>query len=411
MEFEEIYKLILEKQNIFITGEAGTGKTYNLKKIIHQLKVDGHKRIVTATTGIAANHINAMTIHRIMGFGIQDEVEFIPYIFKKEWWPKAEKNLRNAEYMIIDEISMMSPKQFKLTDLILKKVKNSKKPFGGMKMIFVGDFLQLPPIKEKDGQIFETSEWKNANPYPIILNKIHRTSDDDLIFILSKIREGTYDHDVIDFMDRISNQEVKNPIKILSTNKEVDEINMSKLDELPSTLIKVKSYHTWSDKIDEKEAERLISEFYKNSLVDEEYYLKTGARVMFVRNQDSLNIFNGELGTVIGWENDKPIVELDRGKIVVVHKRDMNITNSKDEVLATIWQQPLKLAYAITVHKTQGMTIPKIEIDASKFFAPGQLYVALSRASSSKGIMIKNISSKKLRVNRKAINYYNSISK
>ncbi len=412
MKFEEIYKIILEKHNVFITGEAGTGKTYNLKLIIKKLKEDGYKRVITATTGIAANHINAMTVHRIMGFGIQSDPEYIPQIFKKPWWPKAEKTLKNSEFMIIDEISMLSPKQFKLIDLILKKVRNNENPFGGMRMIFVGDFLQLPPVDVKiNGQIFETDEWKNANPFPIILDESKRTNDEELLFILSKIRKGTYDIDVIDFMKRVSNQEVKNPVRILSTNIEVNRINNEELEKLPDKLRLVKSFHTIEATKNIKHVEQMVEDFYNNSLIDKEYYLKVGARVMFVRNQDSLNIFNGELGTVIDWdeEADQPIVKLDRGKIISVHKRDMNITDLKDNVLATIYQQPLKLAYAITVHKTQGMTLSKLEIDASNFFAPGQLYVSLSRASNIKGIKIKNISSSKLIINKKAIDFYESI--
>ncbi len=410
MKFSDIYKQILDNQNVFLTGEAGTGKTYNLKKIIKKLKEDGHKRIITATTGIAANHINAMTIHRVMGFGIQDSVEYIPYIFKKSWWPKTERTLRNTEFMIIDEISMMSPKQFKLVDLILKRIRNNNKPFGGVRMIFVGDFLQLPPIRKNEGQIFETQEWKDANPFPIILKEIRRTNNEELIFILSKIRKGIYDLDVIDFMKRVSKNKVENPIKILSTNREVDQINNYELNNLKSELKLVKAHYEIKVEKNKEQVENMVRDFFKNSLVDEEYYLKVGARIMFVRNQDSLNIFNGELGVVVGWsEHNQPIVKLDHGKIVIVHKRDMEITNSKDEVLAIIWQQPLKLAYAITVHKTQGMTIPKIEIDANNFFATGQLYVALSRASNINGIKIKNISSKKLLVNKNALKYYDKI--
>lgn len=402
MKFKDIYQQILDNQNVFLTGEAGTGKTYNLKKIIRKLKEDGYKRVITATTGIAANHINAMTIHRVMGFGIQDSIEYIPYIFKKSWWPKAEKTLKNTEFMIIDEISMMSPKQFKLVDLILKRVRNNNKPFGGVRMIFIGDFLQLPPIRKNEGQIFETKEWNDSKPFPILLKEIKRTNDEELIFILSKIRKGIYDIDVVDFMEKVSKNNVKDPIKILSTNKEVDQINNYELNNLKTELKLVEAHYEIKVEKNKEYVENLVKDFFKNSLVDEKYYLKVGARVMFVRNQDSLNIFNGELGVVVGWsELNQPIVKLDRGKTVIVHKRDMEITNSKDEVLAVIWQQPLKLAYAITVHKTQGMTIPKMEIDANNFFAPGQLYVALSRASNIDGIKIKNINSKKLLINKK----------
>lgn len=411
MTFEDIYKKILKSKHVFLTGEAGTGKTYNLINILKQMKIEGIRRAITASTGIAAFHINGMTIHRVIGFGIHETEEYLPTLFKKDWWEDAEKQLRRIDWLVIDEISMLSPKQFELTDKILKYARKSSEIFGGVKLLMVGDFLQLPPIKvDTDGHLFQSDIWKKMDITIINLKEVRRTKEDGLTSVLSKIRKGIFDVEVYNMIEDFKNQEVEEPVKIMATNREVDTYNMDKLNRLPGKIHIMNSFHTLEDPERGPEAKRMIAEFYQQSLVDAEYYLKVGARVMFIRNQDSLNIVNGDLGKVIDFTiKGEPIVKLDRGRIVSVHKRDMSMEDIKGNVLAYVWQQPLKLAYAVTAHKTQGMTLEKIEIDANNFFAPGQFYVALSRARYADGIKINNFTSKVVNADLEALEFYKNI--
>lgn len=411
MKFKDLYNKVITSKHVFLTGEAGTGKTYNLKKIVRKMKNDNIRKALTASTGIAAFHIKGMTIHRVLGFGIHNTKEYLETLYKKDWWEKTKKTLKRIDWLIIDEISMLSPKQFELANIIMQKVRNSKELFGGCKLLMVGDFLQLPPINVKEeGHLFESNIWKLLNLTIIKLDKVRRTKEPGLIEILGKVRKGIYDTQVYEVMEDIKKQYVENPVKIMATNAEVNAYNIKKLNQLSGELKYMNAYHTLSENVDEKIAKKMILDFYNNSLVEQSYFLKIGARVMFIRNQESLNIVNGDLGIVIDFtEEDEPIVQLDRGKIVKVHKRDMKIEDVKGKVQAIVWQQPLKLAYAMTVHKTQGMTLEKIEINANNFFAPGQFYVALSRSRSIEGIKLKNFDSSVIKPDKNALEFYKNI--
>ncbi len=374
-------------QNVFLTGSAGTGKTYILNEYILYLKSRKIYPTVVAPTGIAASHLNGQTIHSFFSLGIRDEIDasFIQSLVEKKY---LQMRFSKLSVLIIDETSMVSPFIFTAMDIILKAFKKNNKAFGGIQVILSGDFFQLPPIsKSKTNKRFawQAPSWKELNLQTCYLEKKFRQNDDVLISILDEIRSGTISsntHDALNSRIGITLDTAFKPTKLYTHNLDVDKINDDELKKLPSPA---QSFFYTS-----QGAKGNIEKIFKSSLVQENMVLKKDAVVMFIKNNPEKGYINGTTGIVIDFSKDGnlPIVKLSNGYTVKVPLEDWSIENDKGSITAKVSQLPLKLAWAITIHKSQGMTLDSAQIDLSKTFEVGQGYVALSRIKSIEGLQL-----------------------
>ncbi|NPA55212.1 MAG: AAA family ATPase [Epsilonproteobacteria bacterium] len=383
MDSQEIIKK-LYSSNIFLTGGAGVGKSYITKEII---KYYPRHLIATAPTGIAAVNIGGQTIHSLFEFS-RNISKFNPLTYPKK------KLLQKTDLIIIDEISMVSKKLFDAINIRLQEVEYKGK------LLIVGDFYQLPPVNvEEEGWAFESTWWDEWEFETITLTQIKRTNHKEFSEILLRIREGSYDDKDIAFIDNLKhNKHLKNTnlTFLYSTNKKVDHKNKEKLKELPSPLIRFKSDEELFDTNKQTQFEN-----FKQSLnIGEIFEIKKGAVVLNVVNQkmDDDVLYNGEKGVVVDIDEENEIIKVDfLGKIVNIEKYpfelieyDYDGTNDKiiQKTIGVFYQFPLKLAYAITIHKAQGLSIDHLAIDLSYIFAPAQAYVALSRGTNPNNIVI-----------------------
>ena len=391
-------KILKSGQNVFLTGSAGTGKTYVLNEYIHYLKSRKIIPTIVAPTGIAASHLNGQTIHSYFSLGLRDSVDdsFISSLLDKK---KLQTRFKKLKVLIIDEISMVSPNIFSAMDKILQAFKENKEPFGGIQVVLSGDFFQLPPIlQSNDSKRFswQSPSWKMLDLQTCYLQKKFRQDDNQLIFVLDEIRSGQISQQTYNILNQRYEKELAiafTPTKLYTHNLDVDRINNDELNRLPSSGV------TYSYK--SEGAKTNIEKLFKSALVQEELTLKKDAVVMFIKNNPEKYYINGTTGVVIDFSKDEqplPIVKLSNGYVIKVEFEDWAIENDKGKVSAKISQIPLKLAWAITIHKSQGMTLDAAQIDLSKTFEVGQGYVALSRIKNIEGLKLMGYNEKALSV-------------
>ena len=387
-------------KNVFLTGSAGTGKTFVLKQYINYLRDNKIFPTILAPTGIAASLLKGKTIHSFFSLGIKDSFseEDIKDIVDKSY---LKKRFENLQVLIIDEISMVSPTIFTVMDKILQGFKKNKKPFGGVQVILSGDFFQLPPIhKESTNKRFawQSPSWKDADFQTCYLTKKYRqVQENHLVTILDNIREGKISQETINLLDSRINAELdfeNEATKLYTHNYDVDNINIKELEKLSGEL------HTYP--YSKSGTSKNVETMLRNSLLSPTLQLKKDTLVMFIKNAKEGEYVNGTTGKVIGFnkETDAPIVQISKDIKIEVQKEKWTMENEFGEELASVTQYPLKLAWAITVHKSQGMTLSSAEIDLSKTFETGQGYVALSRIRDLNGLRLKGYNEKALQVDQ-----------
>jgi len=383
--------------NVFITGSAGTGKTYLLNQYTFYLKSRKIIPTIVAPTGIAASHLQGQTIHSFFSLGIRDTIDdyYIESLLEKKY---LQTRFAKLKVLIVDEISMVSPEMFLAMDKILRAFKKSNTPFGGVQTILSGDFFQLPPIskfpKEKRFA-WQSPSWRELNLKTCYLQEKFRQDDNVLIGILDEIRSGSVSTHSYDILNSRHHKELDiefTPTKLYTHNIDVDRINNDALNKInnPSHDFAYKS----------EGSAKNIEKIFKSSLVLEEISLKKDAVVMFIKNNHDLGYVNGTTGVVIDFDKETrlPIVKTSYGSVIRVALEDWSMENDSGNVVAKVSQVPLKLAWAITIHKSQGMTLDSAEIDLSKTFEVGQGYVALSRIKNIDGLRLMGFNDKALRV-------------
>lgn len=391
-------------KNAFLTGAAGSGKTYVLNKFIAHLKKNKIRAAITASTGIAATHLQGTTLHSWSGIGIRDELDE-SFLEKLADNKRIKGNYTSTRVLIIDEISMLHPHQLDMVDGIAKYILDNEEPFGGIQVIFCGDFFQLPPVSvsmpiDEKSFAYESIAWKNADINVCYLNEQHRQENDPLLDILNDIRNGTAgEHTKIPLRTRYR-KEPEGPVKatkLYSRNINVDTINESELAKIDS---EEKLFEMTS-----KGHEALIEGLKKSCLAPEKLKLKIGAEVMFIKNDSYGDYVNGTRGIVTGFDTKTqnwPIVKTFDGKSITVYPEEWKFEDN-GQVRAIISQVPLRLAWAITIHKSQGMTLDTAEIDLGDAFEPGMGYVALSRVRKLDGLKLMNLNDMALKVHPKIL--------
>lgn len=388
-------------KNVFLTGSAGAGKTHVLNQYIKYLKVRKVPVAVTASTGIAATHMNGMTIHSWSGIGIKNKITRSGLV-ALETKKYLKKNLDKVKVLIIDEISMLHKNQLELVNTVLKHFKNNGEAFGGIQVVLSGDFFQLPPIGDEPGKekfAFMSPAWVEAGLTICYLTEQYRQSDNLLNDILNEIRSGRISEYSIQQLVSSQNTELENdwnPTKLFTHNVDVDRMNLKYLKELEG---RSKNFTATT-----KGNQKILEGFKKSVQASEHIELKIGAKVMFVKNNPEAGYINGSMGEVIAYSDDEfPIVRLMNGRKITANEENWTVDNEMGKSLATYIQIPLRLAWAITVHKSQGMTLDAAEIDLSKTFEKGQGYVALSRLKELKNLKLLGFNETAIQVDRLAL--------
>lgn len=416
-------------KNVFLTGRAGTGKTTFLHDIA---KKTTKNSVVVAPTGVAAINAGGVTIHSMFGFPLtafipnNDNVDFSicnnRYGLSRHLKYRSEKRkiFESLELLIIDEISMVRADLLDAIDFVLRKIRKNPSPFGGVQLLVIGDLFQLSPVTKPEiwsilqkyyfsPFFFDSIAWAKSDPIEIELKKIYRQKNEDFINILNNIRAGIKnDKDLERLNQNFQTDFDDEGIVTLSThNYKADKINQEKLDELPSRK------HYFSAKISGK--------FNESSYPTlETIILKKGAQIMFIRNHPEGLYFNGKIGIVKGFLGKEIKIEFpeDKNTISVGREEWKNTKYTLNKEKKTIEQEnigsfsqyPLKLAWAITVHKSQGLTFDKVNVDLSQTFAPGQMYVALSRSRTLDGLVLRSkVRAQNIIADQRILEYHQNI--
>ncbi len=381
----------------FLTGQAGSGKSYVLREYVDYLKKHGVKYAVTASTGIASTHIGGSTIHSWSGIGIKDKLTKFDLDVLEEK-QNLYKRWTETQVLIIDEVSMLHANFLDMLNSVAKHIRRDARPFGGIQLIFSGDFFQLPPVVRTENHIpgakvyaFLSNAWIEAKPVICYLTEQHRQDDDQLLSLLKAIRGGEIEEGHYDTLREASEKKPKkSTLKLYTHNENVDKINEKFFDELDGD-----EYYF---EMVTKGKKHLVDSLKSNCLAPESLRLKIGAKVMCIKNAQDKSYVNGSLGIVSAIADDGfPVVSLNNGRKITVRGDSWKIEED-GKVKAEISQLPLRYAWAITVHKSQGMTLDEAEMDLSRTFVRGQGYVALSRLTTLDGLYLAGFNNEALMV-------------
>jgi ATP-dependent DNA helicase PIF1 len=412
MTQKEALDILKTGANVFLTGEPGAGKTHTINEYVKYLRAHGIEPAITASTGIAATHIGGMTIHSWSGIGIKDKLTREDLRRIKDM-PLYVKRMRKAKVLIIDEISMLDGKIFSLIDTVCRTVRESVDPFGGLQIVCVGDFFQLPPIArrpvarsedmlwmESDEPLapafaFQSDAWVALDPAVCYLTEQHRQDDAEFLEVLSAIRANTLEPKHLRHID--SRKDVpslmndKKATKLYSHNMDVDRMNDAALATLPEKLLAFSMASHGS--------KHLIETLKKGCLSPETLNLKVGAAVMFTKNHPQGKYVNGTLGTISEFHKETrlPVVKTRGGLSIEVEPVEW-VIEEEGVTKAKLRQLPLRLAWAITIHKSQGMSLDSAVMDLSRVFEYGQGYVALSRVRNLAGLALLGYNKRALEV-------------
>lgn len=438
-EQQNVIDKYLMGENIFMTGSAGCGKTFIIKTIWNQSSIEGKKVQVCALTGCASMLLEckASTIHSWSGIGLGNGTP--DAIVKKiRNSPYYRSNWMTTKVLIVDEVSMMSQKMFDLLDFIGKTILRNSRPFGGIQLIFSGDFFQLSPVCQDNDDLagqnfcFESENWFETFPVNnhVILTQIFRQTDDNYRTILNQLREGKIkrsSHDfLMNFVDRElpENKDIK-PTKLFPRKNQVNNINTIEMEKLTGDIVEYEMQYVYDIPMSEKQKvlrlqytqEQINTEFMYlrgNMRCDPVLSLKIGCQVMCIVNinlDSAMPLCNGSQGIVVGFnEKDHPIVKFHNGGF----ERPMcpYVWPSENIPGIGISQIPLVLAWALTIHKSQGASLDYAEIDAgSGIFVCGQTYVALSRVRTIEGLYLSAFDVSKIKVNKKVQDFYDNLKR
>lgn len=406
---------ILSGRNVFLTGPGGTGKTQLIKQFMTNCKnkIQKHPHTsevgVTSMTGVSAILIGGCTLHSYTGIGLGNApINILIQRIKKN--PKARDRWRNTRTLIIDEVSMLDPELFDNLNTIAKAVRGNTRPFGGIQLILVGDMLQLPVVN-KPAFCFESKTWSEAAIETVELTEIVRQKDTQFQECLNKIRYGVVDQPTKDLIQTRVGVELDTslgikPTKIFPLNRDVDYINQLELDSLQTQMF------TYNMDISIKNANALtqIQTFKKHFPGADQLRLAVGCQVMLLHNLSvELGLANGSRGVVTEFISGMPVVRFLNGVETSITRHEWTI-EEHGKPIATLSQIPLKLAWAVSVHKQQGATLDYAVIDMTDIFEYGMGYVALSRVKNLEGLSIVDIAWNKIKAHPKALDFYNKLN-
>jgi len=411
---DKAFTLMRNGKSIFLTGPGGVGKTKTLQMFMKIYKY--HKNMgVTSTTGVSALLFGGSTLHSFTGIGLgTGSVEsIVAKIYKKKY---LLKRWRELELLIIDEVSMLSPVLFDKLEHIARIVRGSKLPFGGVQLILSGDFCQLPVINSEDF-CFESKTWDKCLDETIYLTKIIRQSDPIFQKCLNEVRLGILSTQTKKILKSRIGVEIVNefgikPTKLYSTNRDVSYINNQELDKLAENGAEFREYEMNLQIYPGSGNIQYMKEKYrKNCMAEDVLQLCVGAQVMLLHNLDiESGLVNGSRGIVTEFIEDFPKVKFLNGKEILIADHIWEWEES-DKKLGRIIQIPLKVAFAITIHKIQGSSLDCVEMDLGNIFEFGQAYVALSRVRNLEGLSIIDIDYDKIAAHPKALKYYKELVK
>jgi len=400
--------LFRQGYNLFITGGAGVGKSY----FVNQIKNDDVLKtaVITSTTGVSAVIIGGRTIHSWSGIGLFDEkIPFDSYLAKIQKKKHLIASWKKTNILIIDEISMMHPKMLDLLNYLGKRIRCNDTPMGGIQVVLVGDFYQLPPIKvnNKEGQsyCFEAESWNEIVDHCIEFKKIYRQSEPDLVDALNKIRVGNVDSDLVRYLNSFKNNPNYNHnyTHLFPTKTKVKEFN----DMMLAKITDPSRVFDYDVKALKPDLNVKFFKFPKDTLIEEKLVLKKGSFIMVNYNIDfDRGIVNGSQGVVIDFhpQSGNPIIELTNGTRLNVCKNVWNLDGYE------VSQYPLMLAWAITIHKSQACSIEKLSVDVGNhIFESGQSYVALSRCTNTKYLHISYVNPQRILVSTKVKRFYENL--
>lgn len=412
-----------EGKSMFLTGFAGTGKSMLLEKIIGDMRKKFGKGAiaVTASTGVAGAHIGGSTLHSFAGIGLGDEdvnvlkVKISNNVYGTRW--------RKTQVLIIDEISMISADLFDKLVTIARYVRHNNKGFGGLQVLICGDFLQLPPVKPRNhvgrvGRAYESEYWEECIDEFVTLRRAYRQESRDFYRHLLALRAGSPNEELKNFLHSLD-REIPNmwegePVNLYSDRRSVDNYNANKLRKIDKEEIVYKAH----DKVLRKDDISIL----RNLPVSEKLSLKKGAQVMLVKNMEKWMV-NGLTGIVTGFkensnwspnDNTEPKMlpkvrfNLNNGKVVtkVIKVEKWEVKSFDGTITAIRTQIPLILAWAVTIHKSQGQTIQRLRVDMSKIFETGQAYVAVSRATSPETLQVVGYTEEAITADLTSLMYY-----
>ncbi|MBI2830749.1 MAG: AAA family ATPase [Chloroflexi bacterium] len=407
----EALEILKNGHNVYLTGAAGSGKTYLLNAYIQYLKANRVNVGVTASTGIAATHMEGITIHSWAGIGLlrtASDKEIQAIIENK----RIVKRFQKTQTLIIDEVSMLDADRLDLLEKVARLARGSWEPFGGMQVVLCGDFFQLPPVA-KAGEplprfVYKSAAWENMNLKVCYLHGQYRQGEEEFLRMLNAIRDASVDETVVSRLHQcrataFSPDSLGRVVRLYSHNLNVDLENNRELAKLPG-----KEYVY----LMEMSGIPAIAESLKRGcLAPEKLVLKIGAAVMFVKNNFEQGYVNGTLGTVASFNEDGfPVIASLNGDEIVAEPETWSVEENGKK-LAELKQIPLRLAWAITVHKSQGMTLDAAQVDLSKCFEPGMGYVALSRVRSLKGLRILGFNGMALKVSEDTLAFDEELKK
>lgn len=458
-EQRKVLAMVQRGENVFFTGSAGTGKSVLLREIIRVCGGHGSGRLaITASTGIASVNIGGTTVHSWAGIGLgQEDAKKLAGKFLGQ--PKFEvvrERWRKVKTLIIDEISMIDGVLFDKLEYIARMVRKDERPFGGIQLVVSGDFCQLPPVPDRDKNgvpmpaifAFEARSWTRCIPRPVVLIKVFRQKEQSFVDMLNLLRWGVTSSEVVQAFRAlarpVSYTDGIGPTELYPLRAEVERANRARLDALPGSGTRYDATDTpginsYGEKVSIPQMERLLDRL----VAPRSILLKAGAQVMLIKNLVQGQLVNGSVGQVIGFRtpqeasqsltdigteeglkgnkaealravtryNDAkwPVVRFTNGRELLCVPTEFTVNNANGEIEASRWQVPLILAWALSVHKSQGQTLERVKVDLGRTFEKGQAYVALSRATSINALEVYNFHASKVMVHPRVLEWHNEM--